>query len=382
MNNREKVAEILDLIDDGEIEQVKELITSDESLLDFVTPFGTWLHVAALEGQLELVKFLVELGMDFNINEGIPKSAPIAHAAGEGELSIVQYLLNQGAQLDVSDPGRNPLFSAIYGGHLDVVQYLVHSGIDLTVKYTGEIMKNTDAFNFALERGQLEIADYLKRKMIERGAEVVENDPPHEDEDVIFAQMVKYFGPVKNSIGELIPGSKVAVTIHVIPSSKEHPFTTLFTTGMSDEPMGYSMEEEAFKYAELLLKLPSDWPVEQDVMNDPAHFWPMKWLRMVAHIPHLYEGGLDEGVILPNGDPPQPFAPNTKLSCIMSCRPYESELDSIPTGQGDVNVFTLIPIYEEERMLALEKGHEYLLKRMREHGISDVLDIHRKNVGL
>ncbi|EIT83754.1 ankyrin repeat family protein, partial [Fictibacillus macauensis ZFHKF-1] len=160
------------------------------------------------------------------------------------------------------------------------------------------------------------------------------------------------------------------------------PFTTLFTTGMSDEPMGYSIEEEVFKYAELLLKLPGDWPVEQEVMDNPAHFWPIEWLRMVAHIPHLYDGGLDDGVILPNGEPPQPFAPNTKLSCIMSCRPYESELDSIPTNRGDVNIFTLLPIYEEERVLALEKGHEYLLKRMREHGISDVLDIHRKNVGL
>ncbi len=33
-------------IKNGDIEQAKEIIISDESLLEFVTPFGTWLHVA------------------------------------------------------------------------------------------------------------------------------------------------------------------------------------------------------------------------------------------------------------------------------------------------------------------------------------------------
>src|SRR6478736_10049234 len=99
MDNKEKVIKIYDLIKNGDIEQAKEIIISDESLLEFVTPFGTWLHVATRAGKLDMVKFLVESGMDININEGVPKSAPIAHAASEGEMSIVEYLFDNGAIL-------------------------------------------------------------------------------------------------------------------------------------------------------------------------------------------------------------------------------------------------------------------------------------------
>ncbi|OFD56192.1 hypothetical protein BWGOE4_32590 [Bacillus mycoides] len=162
MKSREKAIKIYDLIGDGDIEQAKEIIITDKSLLDFVTPFGTWLHVSARAGELDMIKFLVESGMDINRNEGVPKSAPIAHAASEGEMGIVEYLLDNGAILDVSDPNRNPLFSAIYGGYFNIVKYLVQSGIDITVKYTGDTMKDMGAYEFAIERGQVEIAEYLK----------------------------------------------------------------------------------------------------------------------------------------------------------------------------------------------------------------------------
>ncbi|HDR7642353.1 Ankyrin repeat-rich membrane spanning protein [Bacillus cereus] len=162
MKSREKAIKIYDLIGDGDIEQAKEIIITDKSLLDFVTPFGTWLHVSARAGELDMIKFLVESGMDINRNEGVPKSAPIAHAASEGEMGIVEYLFDNGAILDVSDPNRNPLFSAIYGGHFNIVKYLVQSGIDITVKYTGDTMKDMGAYEFAIERGKVEIAEYLK----------------------------------------------------------------------------------------------------------------------------------------------------------------------------------------------------------------------------
>ncbi|WP_142313655.1 suppressor of fused domain protein, partial [Bacillus pseudomycoides] len=187
---------------------------------------------------------------------------------------------------------------------------------------------------------------------------------------------------IQNTISEIVPGSRVSVNIHIIPPSMNNDFVTLVTTGMSDAPMDYSNEESEFKYAELLLKLPSSWIVGKDNMEDQNYYWPLEWLRKVAHIPHIYDGWLDEGVILPNGKPPQPFAANTKLSCIMVCRPKEFGLDKVQGEQGRINIYTLVPIYEEERNLALEKGYEYLLNKMSEKGISDVLDINRVNVGL
>ena len=207
------------------------------------------------------------------------------------------------------------------------------------------------------------------------------NDSNQDHHNEMIESVSKYFGSVKKTISEIVPGSSVAVNIHIIPPSMNQNFVTLVTTGMSDEPMDYSNEEGNFQYAELIIKLPASWKVEEDV-RDIAYYWPISWLEKAAHIPHIYNGWLDEGVIIPNGEPPHSFATNTKLSCIMICRPQEDGLDKVQTKHGDIKVFSLIPIYEEERNLALEKGYEYLLKKMSEKGISDVLDIHRENVGV
>ncbi|MBK5506076.1 ankyrin repeat domain-containing protein [Bacillus sp. TH12] len=162
MESEEKAIKIYDFIKNGDIEQAKEIIITDKSLLDFVTPYGTWLHVSARAGELDMIKFLVESGLDINLNEGVPKSAPIAHAASEGEIGIVEYLFDNGAILDVSDPNRNPLFAAIYGGHLDIVKFLIKNGLDINIKYTEKTMKDMGAYEFAIERGQTEIAEYFK----------------------------------------------------------------------------------------------------------------------------------------------------------------------------------------------------------------------------
>lgn len=63
---------------------------------------------------------------------------------------------------------RNPLFGAIYGGHKEVVDLLVEKGIDISIRYTGENMKNMNAYEYAKEFGKTEIAEYLKRKMNEK----------------------------------------------------------------------------------------------------------------------------------------------------------------------------------------------------------------------
>ncbi|SFK11722.1 MULTISPECIES: suppressor of fused domain protein [unclassified Bacillus (in: firmicutes)] len=374
--------EIRSAIKSGNLEKVVELIDSNVEVLNMITPFGTWLHVAASRGELDIVKKLIELGVNINTLGGSYGGGALNVAASKGHINVVRYLLSCGADLDISDPIRNPLFGAISNGYPDIAKLLIESGIDVNVKYTGESMKAMDALAFAKEQGQGEIVKLLENQKGCSTTSTEINDNNQNHHHMILEYVTKHFGPIKNTISEIVPGSRVSVNIHIIPPSVNKDFVTLVTTGMSDEPMDYSNEEGVFKYAELLLKLPSSWIVEKDSMKDQDHYWPLGWLRKVARIPHIYDGLLEEGVILPNGEPPQPFASNTKLSCIMVCRPQEPGLDNVYTKQGNINIYTLVPIYEEERNFVLEKGHDYLLKRMSEKGISDVLDIDRVNVGL
>lgn len=72
-----------------------------------------------------------------------------------------------GAKMDLSEPFRNPLFSAISIGRIDIVRSLLQHGVDTMVRYTGENMKDTDALGFAQSLGQLEIAEFLAKWMRE-----------------------------------------------------------------------------------------------------------------------------------------------------------------------------------------------------------------------
>lgn len=163
MENQTKniIKEIRAAIKEEDVRKIKSLLGLDQGLLSMITVSGTWLHVAAAQGRLEIVKILVSLGADVNAKGGVLGGSPLNEAAAEGHLEIVKYLLSCGAKMDVSEPERNPLFSAIYGGHMDVVKLLIDRGIDVHVKYSGPSMNNMDPLAFAQERGQTEIAKLL-----------------------------------------------------------------------------------------------------------------------------------------------------------------------------------------------------------------------------
>lgn len=158
----EIVKEIRTAIKQGNVERVVALIDSNVNLLNFITPFGSWLHVAASHGKLDIVKKLLELGADVNKRGGVFDGSALNEAATEGHFEIVKFLLSSGAEIDIGDPERNPLFGAILSGSIDIAKLLIENGIDISIRYTGKSMKNMDALAFAIERGQIEIADLLR----------------------------------------------------------------------------------------------------------------------------------------------------------------------------------------------------------------------------
>ncbi|HLF17418.1 MAG TPA: ankyrin repeat domain-containing protein [Candidatus Omnitrophota bacterium] len=90
----------------------------------------TPLMAASYQGQLELVKLLVEKGADiskegYSVSQDEPEAAADI-AAYSGRLEILLYLLDQGATLK-----EDTIFKSARGGHLDVVQFLVKGGFDV-----------------------------------------------------------------------------------------------------------------------------------------------------------------------------------------------------------------------------------------------------------
>ena len=169
MSEIESKTQIRLAIKQGNLEEVTQLINSNPGLRDVMTPFGTWLHVAASAGQLDVVKQLVRAGMDINRQGGIAGGNALTEAAEEGHLEVVEYLLDEGSSMLLAESEWNPLFAAIQAGNAAIVRLLLERGIDATVAYSGPTVKDFDAYAFAMEQGQKEIAAHIK-SWLERNA--------------------------------------------------------------------------------------------------------------------------------------------------------------------------------------------------------------------
>lgn len=92
----------------------------------------TAIFYAVKRSDLELIKYLVEeIKVDLNHREYQNRTA-LYLAAFEGYLDIVDYLIKKGANPEMcSKLDRTPLSKACYLGNIKVVQYLLSINVDM-----------------------------------------------------------------------------------------------------------------------------------------------------------------------------------------------------------------------------------------------------------
>ena len=107
------------------------------------------LKICAELGILELVKYLVEEGVDIHAND----EDALWSSVSEGHLEVIKYLVAKGA--DVHHDNETPLRCAAHFGNLDVVKYLVEEhNANIHAKYDSALRKSA-------KRGHLSVVKYL-----------------------------------------------------------------------------------------------------------------------------------------------------------------------------------------------------------------------------
>ena len=197
----------------------------------------------------------------------------------------------------------------------------------------------------------------------------------------IEAHYETYYGAIENVYHEIV-SDIVHIDIHHIPATKERPWITLATTGMSDLPMNVPEFEgsDSYRRAELLIYLPPDWPLTQQDFENENNYWPLRWLKMLARLPHEYDTWLSDGHTIPNNDPPERIA-NTPFSGFLLLPPLLTqppEAYSLETEDGEtIRFYCLIPLYNDEMDYKLEHGVSELLGCFDTQSVTEVVDITR-----
>jgi hypothetical protein len=213
----------------------------------------------------------------------------------------------------------------------------------------------------------------------------------------ITEHIEKHLGPVESVFHEIL-SDLVHIDLHLVAPTPERNCYTLVTSGMSDAPMTVPEGLEAMRFAELMIQLPPDWPLDkvQALPGKPPEkgdaeraaterwYWPLRWLKVMARLPHEYDTWLCESHTVPNGDPPEPFAPDTKLCGMLVIPPMGASVDfAMLNVNPDKTIFfyQLMPIYAEEMDLKLRKGVDALMKRFDQDKVGVVVNPSRPNVG-
>ncbi|XP_021941805.1 ankyrin-1-like [Zootermopsis nevadensis] len=117
----------------------------------------TALHFAAQRGNVEIMTLLVDAGMSVN-ETSTGDETPLHVAARHGNLRATEFLVERGADLEIADTiGRTPLMLAVSRGNVEVVRYLTMKGADVN-SCTDDVI----ALLLATDGAHLDVMDFLR----------------------------------------------------------------------------------------------------------------------------------------------------------------------------------------------------------------------------
>jgi hypothetical protein len=201
----------------------------------------------------------------------------------------------------------------------------------------------------------------------------------------VEAHYERFLGPDATVWHEIV-SDLVHIDVFMWRPSGERPMYTFATVGMSDRPMKLQRgaESVASPFAELMLCLPSDWPVPADEhsiapWDDERAYMPIRTLKYLARMPHEYETWLGYGHSIPNGDPPELVPGSSTLAGWVVLPPVTlpSDFGSVPVLGGRVDIFGVWFLTAAEMEHKLEHGSDSLLDALEVGQVTELLAIDR-----
>ena len=125
--------QIVETIENGNLNQLKQLLSNGLAVNQDLGNDGTPLIIAVQNGNQLAVEYFLQQGADVNLKSETDGTALIT-AALHNNLALVKYLHQHGAEIDaITQHAETALISASRAGHFEIVKYLVEHGADVNL---------------------------------------------------------------------------------------------------------------------------------------------------------------------------------------------------------------------------------------------------------
>ena len=200
--------------------------------------------------------------------------------------------------------------------------------------------------------------------------------------EAIDAHITEHLGSPAR-VWHQIVSPHVHVDVHIVEPAESRPWYTLVTSGMSELPMAAPEGKEDCRFAELVIGLPPDWPLDDEAsFRKERWYWPLRLLQDLAALPHEFDTWLWLGHTVPNGDPPAPYARGTKLCGVMLVPPLlvPDGFDTLRVGERQISFLAPLPLHADELQLKLDEGSDALVELLDQAELDEVVEADRPSV--
>ncbi|MFH1940642.1 MAG: ankyrin repeat domain-containing protein [bacterium] len=148
----------------GDLETVKRLIEENSELVNSRNSTGRFpLEMAAQNGQIDIVRFLLEKGADVNLNRGGATALHMAALYG-GKTELITLLLENGADMNAqTEDGNTPLNLAVIGKQKEIAELLLDKDGEINL----ENQDFTQLLNTSASGGIKRIVDIALKEEID-----------------------------------------------------------------------------------------------------------------------------------------------------------------------------------------------------------------------
>src|SRR5262249_10025490 len=88
----------------------------------------------------------------------------------------------------------------------------------------------------------------------------------------------KHIGKIETVLHEIVSPT-IHLDVHVVLANERRPYHTLVTSGMAELPMTVPHGYEDSRFAELMICLPKEWPLDAQSFKNENFWWPIRLLK-------------------------------------------------------------------------------------------------------